>query len=144
MLKFKKGHVIAIAIVIVAMAVTIAGLATDLHYTKASLDSALADIEGMSFVDGKVVESKVGGIVTASLDKWVYSKGDEVILSPKNYEGLLGSILFELKEEGLLEGLSGNLVKLKYFKKVSVSSGTSEKEMEVFRVGDYYITRRTG
>lgn len=136
----KKKVISLIIIVITAMAVAIAWLSVALYHTNEALNAAEADIEGMSFVEGKVVENKTGGVVTASLKGWSYFKDDTFITASKPVPtGTIEGIFCSLHNAGLMEACKGDLVKLKFSKQVTVKSGTSS-EKTYYLVGNYYIS----
>ena len=112
-------------LVVVALIATIGGLSVSLYNTKASLSAAEADIEGMTFTEGKVIEgSKGGGIVTVSLKNWVYFEDDSFVSNPTGSS--LNTIFCELHKNGFVDSFNGNLAKLKYTKKITVR-GSDEK-----------------
>ena len=130
---------IIVAILLVISLFAIVGLSVILHNTNTSLEAAQADIDGMSFVEGKVIENKNGGIVTASLKSWSYYQDDTFITESKTLpEGNLNSIFCSLHSKDLVYGLNKDLVKLKFSKKITVSSGETSKTY--FLVGNYYIS----
>lgn len=130
-------------LLVLALVATIGGLSVSLYNTKTSLSAAEADIAGMSFTEGDVIESsKNGGIVTASLNSWVYFEDDQFITVNKPVGTSLKSIFYQLYNKDLVYAFKGDLVKLKYTKQVILKNGNSEKVF--FLVGDYYVSAVQG
>lgn len=130
-------------LVVLALVATIGGLSVSLYNTKTSLSAAEADIDGMTFTEGKVIPaSKGGGIVTASLKSWVYFEDDSFVLLSKPSGMSIENIFYDLYKSGLIDSFNGNLVKLKYTKEIIVKNGSTEKAY--FLVGDYYVSAVQG
>lgn len=129
-------------ILAVALVATIGGISWNLYHTKEALAAAEADIAGMSFTEGKVIEGSKGtGIVTVSLNTWLYFEDDSFITSPKPAGLSLNAIFCNLHNSGLVDSFNGNLAKLKYTKQITVK-GSSEKTY--YLVGDYYVSAAQG
>lgn len=126
-------------IIIVLLIVAVIGLSFGLYYTYEKLASTESDLEGMLFTEGKVIETKTGGIVTASLKSWVYFEDDSFVTSNPKTEGTsINGIFCDLHTTGFVDSMKGDLVKLKYTKQILVKSGETEKSY--YLIGDYYIT----
>lgn len=134
-----KKKKVFLVVSIIVMLTTIIGLSVALYHTTTSLKATQADLAGMSFKQGDVVESKSGGIVTVSLKNWSYFRNDDFITSSKPVpEGTLEGIFCSLHTGGHVDSFNGNLAKLKFSKQVTVKSGTSS-EKTYYLVGNYYI-----
>ena len=113
-------------------------LSVMLSNTKQSLKAAEADIAGMTFTEGKVIEdTSGGGIVTVSLKKAVYYNNDNFITHKRPVSNNLEEIFCELHKNGFVKGLNNNLIKLEYTKQIVVKDSGTEKHY--FLVGNYYI-----
>ena len=124
-------------IIPIIMVVAIALLSVSLYHTKAELKATKADIESMSFVEGKVVESDSGGVVTVSLKKSVCYESDDFITESKAAGKPLEEIFCTLHTRGYVMGFDNNLAKVVYSKQVVVKEGGTEKCY--YLVGGYYI-----
>lgn len=112
-------------------------LSVFLYQTKNKLQTAENKIDSLSFVEGEVVETSSGGIVTGSLKSWVFYTDDSFIDSPKMGKSI--SLIFcELHKADLITSFSNDLFKVKYSKKITVQSGTTS-ERTYYMVGSYYI-----
>ena len=123
--------------IIIAMIAAIAILSVSLYNSNENLDAAKADIEGMSFVEGKVIEGTSGGVVTVSLKKAVYFDSDDFITENKATGKPVEDIFCNLHKSNLIMGFDNNLAKVLYSKQIVVKEGGTEKTY--YRVGDYYI-----
>ena len=124
-------------IIPIIMVVAIALLSVSLYHTNTALKAAKADIAGMTFTEGNVVESGSGGIVTVSLKKAVYYESDDFITENKALGKPLEDVFCNLHTRGYILGFDNNLAKIVYSKQVVVKEGGTEKCY--YLVGDYYI-----
>lgn len=124
-------------LIIIIMVAAIAILSISLYNTNKSLEAAKADIEGMAFTEGKVIESTSGGVVTVSLKKAVCFESDDFITKNKASGKSIEDVFCDLHKTGLVMGFDNNLVKLVFSKQIVVKEGGSEKCY--YLVGDYYV-----
>jgi len=134
----KKTGIVITSVIVIVMAIAIVGLSLSLYDSKTQLSAALADIDDMTFSEGKVFETESGGIVTASLKSWIYFQDDSFITAPKEEGTSINGIFCDLHTTGFVDSMKGDLVKLKYTKQITVTSGKTQKYY--YLVGDYYIT----
>ena len=131
MKKFRK------VIIPIIMVVAIVLLSVSLYHTSTALKAAEADIAGMTFTEGKVVESGSGGVVTVSLKKAVYYESDDFITENKAIGKPLEDVFCSLHTRGYILGFDNSLAKVVYSKQLIVKESGTEKCY--YLVGDYYI-----
>ena len=133
--KMKRKTAVTLLIVFLLAVIGLLGVA--LAGTQKQLNAYKLDLEGASFTEGKVVEGKTGGVITAS-NKWVYFEDDAFILDTQATGKSVDEIFCSLHKNGNITSFSGTLFKAKYTKEIIVKDGKTEKSY--YLVGDYYIT----
>lgn len=136
----KKAFAIFLILAIIFAGLT-GFLGYSLYNSKKELENSKKTIEALTFTEGTFEERSSGGVVTVSMD-WSVSEDDTIITTglanPSAFKKV-SDIFVELYTSGHIEGLSKNLVRVRYDKLVVVKSGSSERTY--FLANGHYITK---